>query len=607
MSISLLILTACNNPTKPLDNATSNSAEIELPAWNKQLSAQASLIKRVTDDVVFYARIPSLWGLLFSPKNDSLNNVLAGSINQQTIATLQQGVKNQLANLPAKISQALKILIYDLRSPLEIAVILPAGSAPTSSQMVIEAQFAFENIDAFNAMLKTVIKKIPQLQLNKEATADAAGLLSIGPVKVFYQFDPATQRFTALTGMAVLASDLQRVIDWTPDNQLAIHTLEKRIDDSGQGFFEWLNFARIKPVIANFIPANSRKALKMTGILSTQYIALGIGVAQGMGNLSIIAQGTDGLIWDQGFSPSKLVNLYTAGKPEYVAGFQLPDGKWLGETIQTIAQLQSPDVIQKQLIDKWIGLDNQVREKIGFSITEILNVLAGKWLTVSDKAGDYTILLPTHPDKLKALLNKLDSNKTFSQQNFKLDDISISELSFTTLSIDIRQKYPILQRFLSRLYFHEENNIFYLAKIPQILVARKQIGSNFSINNWLEKQNIEAQKDFFWLATESTAIPRKNYYLYLQLLQFLGDLVEKPIAIESFPTANKIQLPASGKRGFEFIFAKNEIGFSLNYETHPAEFFMDSNTIVTVAIVGIVAAIAIPAYTNYIKRQSSRH
>lgn len=603
ISISLFILVACNNDTKqPANTNNKQQSQVDIPTWDTALVNKASLIQRVTDDVVFYSRIPSIWGLFFSPKNNSLNNALAGKANQNAIASLQQGVENQIAKLPTHVSQSLKIFLHDLRSPIEIAVILPAGSAPTSSQMVLEAQFSFKKITQLNALFKSVAQMAPQIQLTREATAQKPGILSAGPVKVYYQYDESNQRLTALTGMAVLESELKQIINWKHNPDLAIYKLENQIDSSGQGFFQWLNFSRIKPLLQSTIPAQMRDILKKMGLLSTQYIAMGTGVAHGMSNFSFIATGADGLLWKKGFSGQDISKVFSVKRPEFATGFQLPDGKWLESIIKDIAQLQGSANTQKQMIDEWINVNSKVRDAINFSITEILDAIAGQWISVSDKAGNYSMLLASHTDKLKALLGKLDSIDAFTIKNIQSSGTKITEVSFKMPSFTHQQKPSILDRFQSRFYYIEKDNIFYISELPQVLASREQLGANFSIKNWLEIQNIEAEKDNLWLATESDAIPQKNYYFYLQVLQILSDLVEQPIAIESFPTANEIQLPETGKRGFELIFAKNEIGFSLNYESHPGEFLMGSNAMVTVAVVGILAAVAIPAYEDYSKR-----
>lgn len=600
---SIFILSACNNETEKTEYVeTKQQNQIDSPPWDTSISNKASLIQRVTDDVVFYSRIPSIWGLFFSPKNNSLNNALAGKANQQAIASLQLGVEKQLASLPTEVSRSLKTFLHDLRSPLEIALILPEGSAPTSSQMVLEAQFSFKKVDQLNELLKTLSLMAPQIKLTREATTQKPGILSAGPVKVYFQYNEKNQRLTALTGMAVLESELQQVIDWKHHADLPIYELQNQIDSSGQGFFQWLNFSRMKPLMQNTIPLQMRATLKKTGLLSTRDIAMGTGVAKGMSTFSFIARGTDGLLWEKGFSGQDLSKAFSVKKPEFAVGLQLPDGQWLEGLIQEIAQLQGSSDAQKQMIDEWINVNSRVKDALHFSITEILDAIAGQWISISDKAGNYSMLLASHPDKLKAILAKLNAIDSFTIKKLTSSGIKINEFSFKMPQLMPKQQPDLIDRLQSRFYYIEADNIFYLAELPQILASRNQLEANFSIKNWLQEQNVEVEKDYFWVATESSAIPQKNYYFYLQILQLLSDLVESPIAIESFPTANTIQLPETGRRGFELIFAKNEIGFSLNYESHPGEFLMGSNVMVTVAIVGILAAVAIPAYEDYSKR-----
>ncbi len=603
LGISLFIISACNNDKKHSESSSAQTqSQLNLPAWDSHLSQRASLIQRVSSDVIFYARIPSIWGLFFSPKKNSLHNALAGQANQNTITTLQQGLEQQLSKLPDDPTHIFKTFLHDLRSPLELAVILPAGSVATRSQMVIEAQLSYKTNSQLNEVLKNLSRKMPQLQLTRAATDQKPGLLSAGAMKVYFYFNEKLQRLTALTGMVVVESDLQQVINWKHRPDLAIYEFQNQIDSSQLGFFQWLNFSRIRPLVQNSIPPQTRNILNKTGLLSTRYFAMGAGVAQGMGTFRIIARGTHGLIWEKGFSGQDLSQIFSVEKPRFAAGYQLPDGKWVDSLVQEIAQLKDTPASRKQTIDKWISLNSTTRDSIHFSITEFLDATAGQWISVSDKAGQYSMLLARHPDKLKTLLTKLGHSNSFSVKKLTSSAPSISELSFKLPPSRQKQSPQILRLMQSRIFYQWRNNIFYVAELPQILTAREQLGAHFAVNDWLQHQNIEAKEDVLWLGTESATIPRRNYYMYLQLLLLIGDILETPIAIESFPTANEIRLPQSGKRGIEIIFAKNEIGFSLNYESHPAEFLMDSNTLATVAVVGILAAIAIPAYEDYTRR-----
>ena len=88
----------------------------------------------------------------------------------------------------------------------------------------------------------------------------------------------------------------------------------------------------------------------------------------------------------------------------------------------------------------------------------------------------------------------------------------------------------------------------------------------------------------------------------MQCLVLLGDVAQKPIDLFTFPTATALNLPIDGAYGFQLDMPGDQIGLELTFENNPTEFLAENNGVATVAIVGILAAVAIPAYADYLKR-----
>ncbi len=596
MVFAVLILSACGDN----DNSASKK-DLDLPDWNHALSKTAQLIDKVPEDAAFYLRIPSVWGLFFSPKGNSLHNALASEANQEQLALFQQQLLVQLDTVDLDISVPLKALLYHLRSPIELVLLLPQGSAVTSSQLVVSGQFNFENLQQLNKLITQQSSNNPMINFSREATLETPGLINIGPTKLYYSYNTDTQTFTAITGMVVFDDDLKKVLQWTDRKNSPIKFLEEQIDNSGQGLFAWLDFQKVKPLIEPNIPPSELLGLTESGLLQTEYFAFGAGSSNGLGNLSIIASGNKGLIWESAFNLKPLPAIRTAGVPDFVVGFQLGDKNWLNTFIRELSELETNSTNKESMISEWIKANAEFKQDYGVTIDDVVHAFSGQWLTLSDQAGQYTILAPSNESALDDLLNILETQHSIQKRVFKMGKTSITEISFNGMGTELFP--PFISRLKSRIYLQKKKNHILIAEVPQVFAALNNLNADYSLNNWLQENSLAPEKHLIWGASNVKHIPRDNYYAYLSYVQLvLGDLLDNPVSIEKFPTANNLQLPDAGTQGMAITYGKGQIGISLIYDSHPGEYLMGGNTMTTVAIIGILAAIAVPAYQDYIKR-----
>jgi type IV pilus assembly protein PilA len=94
-------------------------------------------------------------------------------------------------------------------------------------------------------------------------------------------------------------------------------------------------------------------------------------------------------------------------------------------------------------------------------------------------------------------------------------------------------------------------------------------------------------------------MPQRTYEAYIGILQSLADVTESKIDIWSMPTADQLALPDKGAVGFSLNLGEPYLSLELTYENHPGEIFLGGGGFGAVATIGILAAIAIPAYQDY--------
>jgi type IV pilus assembly protein PilA len=94
-------------------------------------------------------------------------------------------------------------------------------------------------------------------------------------------------------------------------------------------------------------------------------------------------------------------------------------------------------------------------------------------------------------------------------------------------------------------------------------------------------------------------MPRRTYEAYLGILQNLADVTDAKFDVWSMPTADQLALPEKGAVGFSVNLGEPYLSLDLTYENHPGELLLGGGGVGAVAVAGVLAAIAIPAYQDY--------
>jgi type II secretory pathway pseudopilin PulG len=82
-------------------------------------------------------------------------------------------------------------------------------------------------------------------------------------------------------------------------------------------------------------------------------------------------------------------------------------------------------------------------------------------------------------------------------------------------------------------------------------------------------------------------------------LQSLGDLAGQPLDLFTLPSAMEVKLPQRGSYGIKFTSSANRLALETTYESNPLEVFFIGGGVRTVAMVGMLAALAVPHFLEY--------
>jgi Tfp pilus assembly major pilin PilA len=159
-------------------------------------------------------------------------------------------------------------------------------------------------------------------------------------------------------------------------------------------------------------------------------------------------------------------------------------------------------------------------------------------------------------------------------------------------------------RVSQHLYWIEEGDFLVFAKVPQLLMDRVASKPDTSLTAWLhDSQSYDAAHTLLGYTGTTHGLQRTVYYDYLGLLEVVGDVLGKPVDLTPMPSAGQLKLPAEGIVGMALLADEQRLSLRVTYEQTPAEMaFGGSSTMTTVAVIAILAAIAIPAYQDYVIR-----
>src|ERR1700754_127050 len=138
-------------------------AAIASPAWMRQhLPAQT----------VAYVRIPSPWALVGAvPNGRPLDAALSTKAHLDAIARIRECMAKDKVLVDLKVAPVLNLLLGDLRSPIEAALVDPLGIPAPTSRAVLTAVLDATSIDALNARIASLDAASPLLA----APLDAQG------------------------------------------------------------------------------------------------------------------------------------------------------------------------------------------------------------------------------------------------------------------------------------------------------------------------------------------------------------------------------------------------------------------------------------------------
>lgn len=573
-------------------------ATAEVEGWRGELPVRpAWLREQLPDDALIYVRVPDFMGLLTMPKGSSLDTVLRSEANIESVERIRAALlENVIELIPAFDDIRVRLVQEYLRSPVELAVFLkPAPSALLAMNLDIDSRQEFANVVFAAGEGGESLRVVVPLDNSGIGQLDAGGM------PVFVRFDERSGRVLLHLGPAASAEAFARLLERIDAaGAHRMQALEAGIDASGQGLFAWIDAEQALPALKLTVPPDAYQRMTESGLSSVSAAALGWGVANGKGRLAVRATLLEGL--DRGFIPyvSNDVRATAVGNPDAIFLMSLPDAEEFARIEEKALAVAGPVARAN-----WVDAQQAMQARFGFNASDLLEAIGPDFIGIFDAAGDYGALRLRDRRRFDTIIDGLVANSDATLEERRIGGETYFHLvmpseEFVEPDSDIAWLAVLATRIRDHVYWTRERDYLYFASVPQVLIDRNSMRERADIGDWLEsQQRIDTGNALFAISGATRKLPMRFYYVYLELMQALADLSYADIDLWALPTARQAELPDLGTLALTLSLGDPQIALEMTFENNPTE---SLGGIGGIAVAGMVAAIAIPAYEDYTTR-----
>ena len=519
-----------------------------------------------------YLRLPSPWFLE--------NHALPASATWQNdayraqTATIRSALVQKLiaALLPPEAQQPLQTLQQHLDAPLEIALLQDKNEL----NLLIGAHTAIADEKALQQTLAQIFPAPWHISADTISQPNAPAIA--------YRYDAASQRLLLSTGMVKDPAARLNLIK-EDGGEAPFTAQQSRLDPNADGLYLWLDPQN--PLI-QMKTREWQPVLQRLGLDHTRQIALAWSVSDDRPRLQISLIQPD----------NTPLNLPTAQS----ATLDLP---YHGD-ISALAALTLPSDAQIEGIAQSGGkLKQALQQTLGISADDLAAL--GTLYYLADDNGGYLVLPQSAKPALEALLNKLQGRGILSQRETLKE--GIEHLAFTSLTAQSAAQAAsqtpqnaaltsLMRQLQNHYYLRAEGDYLLISDLPQPLLARKNLAADApTVARWLAAEHIDLADSAYAYIQNQRHLGRDSYYNGLKRLQAYADLAQTPLDLAALPDAS--QLPASGAVALRLRGDGKNPTLTLDLQNGIDDLLNLANGTATIASIGIVSAITLPAYQDY--------
>ena len=242
---------------------------------------------------------------------------------------------------------------------------------------------------------------------------------------------------------------------------------------------------------------------------------------------------------------------------------------------------------------------------------DLLRAYHQQVMVVTDDAGTWYAMKIKDKALNDALNQKINDHFGISPQKTEMEGVTIEHTHYSLVqklyevmpdsNKDDDEVSRILNLFKDHMYWYEADGVIYFAQIPQILVQKRNHKNSIMLSDWLaSNQGSDWSAAALAYGKDVKDLPQNVYHFYLKALQAMADLSGGEANLFVLPTAEKLNLPDSGRLNLVLNVDAEKVSLRFGYEYSMIDPILGGEGGFTaIAMAGILAAYAIPAYRDY--------
>ncbi len=613
--VFMVLLTGCS-PEEKKTGENNTSAPVEEKAPEIKLATfteNAWLRNALPEKTVMYLRIPNPW-YYFTGIENGFKYAQQNEQHVQQLEAIRKGLNERImSQLEPEMQPATSLFLKQMISPLEVAVLMDKDS-PLAPVIVEAMKLDFESLDSFyenlHALLalEDIVEEIDPIDTNGHGAFVFPDTMNT----CVYRFDPNTKEFLVAISSGVDKDSLHSILTGIkPISSHPMYDFERRIDTSKKGVFGYIDTKSLLPMIQNMIPPRAQISLNMSGLDQMNVLAFGYGDSQGKSRLKVIADMPN--IGFRSYLPSvnNSFDFSARGSIDSLGLLSLP-------TKIQFNNIESIILSMSGYAPGYISLKQEFKAKTGIELGEIFDMIGPEVVYFSDEINDFTAVRLRNSEQFNQLIKKAADAGSIKYDEHKTGNLTIKHVVvpfadslgiYDSLREESRNN-PSLALFLSLLekvdnhnYWVEENGFIIMANIPQPLIERAQRDDMVGVQSWLtDSQKQDMTNSLLAFTMNKKDLSRDYYYHYLQLLQILVDMSDSEIDFFALPHAGELKFAEHGSIGVSLESNEKYLALEASFEESPLDMFYAGGAYETAAVVGIMAAVAIPQFVEYKKR-----
>ncbi len=606
---ALIALAACESQQPSAHQASTSSAD------RPRLESMLWLQQRLPANTLAYARIPTMWNVFMENNNDALGQALANDAHRRLVTELRTALHaHYLAVLPPESKSAAEWLLMNVDAPMEVALF-----SLSEAYFIPALWFSLSLRDDGRGQVEALMQAMQAAAggaLVLTQALDAAGRAQFsGPngVAVHVFFDADGKRLHVFGGLNARVEKLDELIA-AKHSDAALQTVleyEHGVDERGAGIALWVRVAALYQYTQAYLNPAQQGLLKNLAIDQIKFLWLGNTARNGHAGLKMHLRMPD--IGFRLFLPrvDETSELHTAGPPTWVFQMALPTLEQVHDATEFLAAARPDGEQLRHQVETGLKADNDL---LWMSAETFLNTYGPKFWYVNDDSGSWMALKLRNPEAHRQMLQTAVEAGAIHTQH-TVSGVSIHRLQYQEdllqMLLDMGLESLSQSRVLQALQQHNRTNIYWIeqdghlisASVPQVLIDYATHPDRRRLSAWQEERD-----DLDWrnavLAVSSWQAGRNQdlYNSYLSVLQYLVNLSGAQADMLALPTARQLGLSDQGGRFAAAVHSDHQgLSVSLDYQYTALEMF-SMGTYGTVAVAGILAAYAIPAYRDYTVR-----